>query len=306
VPPVSVPPSGEQVTIRAGGYAATIVEVGGGLRALEYEGAPLVDGYAEDEMCSGGRGQPLLPWPNRIADGRYRFAERDRQLALTEPERGNAIHGLARWANWQTLERTDSGVVMSLRLHPQPGYPHPLELGIEYELSEDGLAVLVIAANLGDEPAPFGAGAHPYLAVGDGTVDGAELTLPAATALSADDRGLPTGHGPVEGTPIDFRAPRAIGGAALDTCFTDLARDDDGLARVRLAPGGGLPVTLWMDAAWPYVMAFTGDTLDPERRRRGLAVEPMTCPPNAFATREDLWVLEAGEAFTGEWGIQAG
>lgn len=304
--PVSVAPSGEQVTLRAGAYAATVVEVGGGLRALEHDGAPLLDGYAEGEMCSGGRGQPLLPWPNRIAGGSYRFAERDLRLPLTEPERGNAIHGLARWANWQVLERSGSGVVMSLRMHPQPGYPFALDLGIEYELSDEGLAVLVIAANLGDEPAPFGAGAHPYLTSGTETVDSALLRLPAASALEADELGIPTARIPVAGTPLDFREARAIGPSALDACFTDLARDGDGLARVRVAAPGGRAVTLWMDAAWPYVMAFTGDTLEPERRRRSLAVEPMTCPPNAFATREDLWVLEPGEAFTGEWGISAG
>jgi aldose 1-epimerase len=302
---VSAPPSGEQIVIRAGAYTATVVEVGGGLRALEHDGAQLLDGYGEDEMCSGARGQPLLPWPNRIADGRYRFAERELQLPLTEPERGNAIHGLTRWANWQTLERTDSGVVMALRLHPQPGYPFALELGIEYELSEEGLAVLVIAANAGDEPAPFGAGAHPYLAApAGGAVDDEELAVPAAAVLEADERGIPTGREGVEGTPLDFRAPRGIGATVLDTCYTDLARGEDGLARVRL--GGGPAATLWLDAAWPYVQVFTGDTLQPERRRRGLAVEPMTCPPNAFATREDLWVLEPGEAFTGEWGISAG
>ena len=304
---MSAPPSGEQVVIRGGGYEATVVEVGGGLRTLSRGGVPLLDGYGEDEICTGARGQPLLPWPNRVAGGRYRFAERDLQLALTEPERGNAIHGLARWANWQTLERTESGVVMSLRLHPQPGYPFTLELGVEYELSEEGLAVLVIAANLGDEPAPFGAGLHPYLAAPDGgVVDVAELTVPAAIALEAGEDGIPTGRTAVAGTPADFSAARPIGSAVLDTCFTDLARGEDGLARVRLATPGGPGAVLWMDAAWPYVQVFTGDTLAPERRRRGLAVEPMTCPPNALATREDLWVLEPGEAFTGEWGIQAG
>ncbi len=299
-------PSGEQVVLRAGGYTATVVEVGGGLRALEHDGRPLLDGYAEAEMASGGRGQPLLPWPNRIAGGRYRFAEHDLQLPLTEPDRGTAIHGLTRWSNWQVLDRTDAGVVMSLRLHPQPGYPFALELGIEYELSEDGLAVLVIAANVGDEPAPFGAGVHPYLAALGGTVvDDDELRVPAGTVLRTDELGIPTARVPVDGMPLDFRAPRRIGDAVLDTCFTDLLRDEDGLARVRVTGPGGAAATLWMDAAWPYVQVFTGDTLEPERRRRGLAVEPMTCPPNAFATREDLWVLEPGEAFTGEWGIQA-
>ena len=205
-------PSGEQVVLRAGGYTATVVEVGGGLRALEHDGRPLLDGYAEAEMASGGRGQPLLPWPNRIAGGRYRFAEHDLQLPLTEPERGTAIHGLTRWSNWQVLDRTEAGVVMSLRLHPQPGYPFALELGIEYELSEDGLAVLVIAANVGDEPAPFGAGVHPYLAALAGTVDEDELRVPAGTVLQTDELGIPTAPRP--GRRHAARLPRRRGASA--------------------------------------------------------------------------------------------
>ena len=80
-----------------------VTESGATLRALEHEDRALVDGFGEDEMPRGGRGQLLMPWPNRIRDGRYPYDGRELQLGLSEPARGNASHGLVRWAAW-TLE----------------------------------------------------------------------------------------------------------------------------------------------------------------------------------------------------------
>ncbi len=77
-----------------------VTEVGAGLREFVDGDRAIVDGYPVGEMCSAGRGQTLIPWPNRIDGGRCRFDGADNQLALTEPARGNAIHGLTRWVNW--------------------------------------------------------------------------------------------------------------------------------------------------------------------------------------------------------------
>ena len=108
---------------------------------------------------------------------------------------------------------------------------------------------------------------------------------------------------PVEGTERDFRKPKPIGGTVLDHAFTDLKRDDDGRARVCVhEPGSGAGLTLWVDEGYAYLMVFTGDPL-PDVNRRSLAVEPMTCPPNAFRTGEALIRLEPGETFAGSWGL---
>jgi aldose 1-epimerase len=188
-------------------------------------------------------------------------------------------------------------------LHPQPGYPFALALGVEYVLSEEGLRVTTTATNIGSERCPFGGGAHPYLTAGTALVDDAILHAPAQTVLRADERGIPIGAEPVEGTEYDFRDPRPLGPTELDHCFTDLERDDDGRATIELwDPRGGTGVVLWMDRSYPYVMLFTGDPL-PEVARRSLAVEPMTCPPNALATGEALTVLEPGVSHVGVWGI---
>jgi aldose 1-epimerase len=251
-----------------------------------------------DEKCTSGRGQMLIPWPNRIEDGTYEFDGTRHQLPLTEPERGNAIHGLVRGEPWSVAEQERSRVLMTHALDPQPGHPFSLALELEYSLSDDGLRVQTTATNVGAAVAPYGAGAHPYLTTGAGTVDSATLRIPARTVLHSNDRGLPVGSEPVEGSDLDFRSPRPIGATVLDHAFTDLERGDDGLARVDLADR----VSLWVDPSFPYLMVFTGDPL-PDVARRSIAVEPMTCPPNAFRSGEGVIRLEPGETARGRWGI---
>ena len=304
-PSSAVPPSGQQIEIRQDNQQATIVEVGGGLREYRVSGQPVLDGYPEHAMADGGRGQPLLPWPNRLQDGRYEFGGQTLQLPLTEVDRRNAIHGLTRWANWAVSGRAEHRVTMSLVLHPQPGYPFTLALAIDYQLSAEGLSVSTLARNIGSAPLPYGAGQHPYLSVGTAMVDAAELRVPAQRFLETDVRQIPTGRLlEVAGSEWDFREFRRIGDLRLDTCYTDLERGADGLARIDLRGGeSGLALTLWMDADYPYVMVFSGDTLLPARRRTGLAVEPMTCPANAFRTGSGLRVLEPGYSCTSQWGL---
>jgi aldose 1-epimerase len=298
-----IAPSGTQFELAAGDQRAVVVEVGGGFRSYSAGGSELLDGYAPDEMCTSGRGQVLIPWPNRIQDGRYEFEGRAYQLALTEPTNGNAIHGLVRWAGASVAEREPSRVALEHMVHAQPGYPFTVAVRIEYALSDSGLSVETTATNVGPNPCPYGTGAHPYLTVGTETVDSVVLQAPGRTALDSDERGIPVGRGPVEGTDFDFRRPRLLGATTLDHCFTDLERDDDGLARVVLrSPESAAGLTLWMDDAYGYLMLFTGDPL-PDVARRSLAVEPMTCPPNAFRTGEAVIRLEPGRSFTSSWGL---
>jgi aldose 1-epimerase len=301
-----IAPSGEQIEIAAAHQRAVVVEVGGGLRAYSAWGREFVDGYGAEEMCSSGRGQVLIPWPNRLEDGSYQFDGRRHQLPLNEPERRNAIHGLVRWANWTAVARQPHRVAMEHNLYPQPGYPFCLKLGIEYTLSDSGLRVRTTAANVGTVPCPYGSGAHPYLTIGRETIDRLILRMPGRTVLRSDGRGLPIGDEAVAGTAYDFREPRPIGAIPLDHAFTDLDRDGNGVARVDLRdPDRGIWVSLWVDEAYPYLMVFTGDPL-PDVRRRSLAIEPMTCPPNAFRSGAGLIRLEPGATVTSTWGIASG
>lgn len=302
---MTIPPSGAQYEIAFDDQRAVVVEVGGGVRTYTVGGRDVLDGYAVTAQCTGARGTPLVPWPNRLGDGRYTFEGTDYQVALTEPDKHNAIHGFLQWRSWQAREQNPSSVVMATMLHPLMGYPFTLDVAVSYALDADGLTVRTIATNLGDTPCPYGTGHHPYVSAGGGTVDECALRLDADRWLPTDDRGLPTGVRDVDGSAYDFRAGRTIGDQQIDYAFTGLARDDEGLAWVWWTTPAGHEIGLWVDGSYPYVEIFTGDTLPPVERRRGLGVEPMTCAPDAFRSGEGLIRLEPGESVRTSWGIRA-
>ena len=301
----ALPPSGEQFEIVHGQQRATIVEVGGGVREYVVGERPVLDPYPVLKMCDGGHGAPLIPWPNRLADGRYHFDGVDYQVALSEPAKHNAIHGFLRWRPWQAMAREPSRVVVGTRLHPLTGYPFTLEMRIEYALGEDGLSVRTTATNLSDSACPYGAGQHPYLSPGDGLIDACTLEFAAGTRILTDpERQLPVGRETAAGGEYDYSSPRVVGEQRIDDPFTDLARDDAGRAGCRLTAPDGATVELWADENYPFMELFTGDTLSPSRRRRGLAVEPMTCAPNAFQSGDGLIRLEPGEPHASHWGVR--
>ncbi|MGY1640310.1 aldose 1-epimerase family protein [Geodermatophilus sp. SYSU D00703] len=284
------------VELASGSARLAVDPRGGGLRALSAGGWEVLDGYPAGVVPAGRRGGVLLPWPNRLRDGRWTWAGRELQLDVAAPGKP-AVHGLVSWQPWAVLERAGDAVTVGTVVEPRPGYPFRLAAAVDHELGPDRLTVTVRVRNAGEDPAPFGVGMHPYLAVGataDGGIADAELTVPARTALVTDG-GLPTG----ERLPFDGAVGR-IGDRAIDTPLTDLVRDDDGWARVRLAgPAGRLELAV--DGSWPWLQVYTGDTLPEGQRRRSVAVEPMTCPPNALADGVDLVVLDPGAAWAGTW-----
>ena len=155
---------------------------------------------------------------------------------------------------------------------------------------------MLTAANAGDGPAPVALGLHPYLAPPDGdVVDDCVLHAPASTQVLVDDRSLPAGLAPAGA----YDVPTRIGDAVLDVAYTGRGSDE-----VRLSAGGRTTVVT-TDAPW--LQLFTGDTLAPARRRRGLAVEPLTAPVDALNGSVEggaVDVLEPGQALTLRWAVR--
>ena len=298
-------PSGEQWTIKSGDHEAVVVEVGGGLRAYRVAGVDIVDGYAEDELPPGGAGQVLAPWPNRIRDGRYVFEGVSHQLPLTEPSRHNALHGLVNWVRWRLVDAAEDNLTVEYEVPAQPGYPWPLLLRGTWSVGPDGLRVSHEATNLSGELCPFGYAAHPYLRVVGTPTNELLLRVPGRSRLLTDGRLLPIGAARVAGGDFDFTEPRQIGKAELDTAFGDLIRGEDGGSSVELSTVDGGGIRVWADGAFSWWQVFTADTLGGDRHRRSVAVEPMTCPPDAFRSGRDLVVLEPGQTWRGTWGVTA-
>ena len=300
-------PTGEQWHLARGEQSACVVQVGGGLRSYAVSGRDVVAGFRPDQPCLHGRGQVLMPWPNRVRDGRYTVRGTAYQLPLTEVERANASHGLVRWALWELVRHEPDLVEVRYRLHPQPGWPWHLDLGLVYHLTDDGLVVTASAINPGGERVPFGFGGHPYVATGG--VDPAQIsvTIPARTYLVVDgERLLPQRVADVGGTPEDLRAGPRLGDLALDTAYTDLERGDDGRWTVTVGGVAAGTVDVWGDARLGWLQVFSQKAWLPVDGPDvpGIAVEPMTCPPDALNSGTDLLWLAPGERWSADWGIR--
>ncbi|WP_377267602.1 aldose 1-epimerase family protein [Peterkaempfera sp. SMS 1(5)a] len=309
-----VPPAAaaEPIRLSVGDYQASVSPVGAALAALTYRGLDLVLPGAGDPPRPLFRGAVLAPWPNRIADGRYTFRGHRFQLPVNEVDRQCALHGLVAWTAWMTLEAEADRLTLATTIHPQPGYPHRVHVRAEYVLhAERGLTIAVTGRTLSPGAAPWGVSIHPYLVAGPGRVDDWTLHLHAAQFLEVDpERLLPRGRRAVDGTRFDFRQPRPIGATELDHAFTGIGFDGTGWAAATVTPGdrsarhGGVRMTWDSDCRW--VQVHTTDLPgDRDHHRSGLALEPMTCPPDAFNSGDDVIALPSGHENTTVWHIEA-
>ena len=303
------PLSGTQFVLEACGYTASIASIGASLRSLQYHERSLIVPFDANQVRPFFRGAILAPWPNRVVDGRYTFDGVEQQLSITEPSRGHALHGLVSWLNFTVVVQAADRLVLEASVEAQPGYPHRVTLQVEYALDAGGLRTTVTAVNAGPNAAPFGVAPHPYLVAGDGRVNDWTLELPAKRILTVTpDRLIPIRLRDVdEGDPaaFDFRDPRTIDDTFIDHAFTGFERDGEGQVTVRVTTKSGSGVALSWGSECPWVQVHTADQPEPSIDRIGLAVEPMTCPPDAFNSGMNLNVLEPAGSTRASWTIRA-
>ncbi|WP_433873353.1 aldose 1-epimerase family protein [Saccharopolyspora sp. CA-218241] len=304
------PPSGTAVgrlhELRAGRHRVVVAGVAATLLSWQVDGEEVLLTHGPDDPGEGYRGKTILPWPNRIDRGRYSFGGRTWQVPITEPSRDTALHGLMNFVEWEPVHHRRDRVVLRYALPPHYGYPFPMLFEAEYAVDDDGVRATVTARNTGRTPAPYGTANHTYVAAATERIDDVVLELPARTYYRTDDRLIPVGTAPVAGTGYDFRTARRIGATAMDTAFTDLDRERDGEAVVRMRRPGGVDVELRVDRAHGYLQVYTDDSPEGERpARQGITVEPMTCAPNAFVTGDGLVALRPGERHRARWRYRA-
>lgn len=290
-------PTGEQYAIRSGNLSAVVTEVGARLRSLALSGTELLATHGVEEAPKGWEGAQLLPWPNRIRDGRYSLGDVEYQLPINEPARNNANHGLNVGLAWELVAHDEHSVRQRTTIWPRRGWPGTLSVELHHSLGPDGLRVEVTATNVGAVALPWGYGAHPYFRF-EHLAD-VELSVPFDAELAVDpDRKLPVKLGPI--TPAhDFTVPRQVGDTELDTAYTDPLQRDWTVTLV----GEDRTIEVWGEANTQWVQVFTAPLRD------SIAVEPMTCGPNAFnegPTRRDRIVLRPGDTAQAIWGIRAG
>ncbi len=305
------PLSGAQFALDGHGYHAEIASVGAAIRVLTFNGRDLVRPFRADEPHPNFSGIILAPWPNRVIDAQYSWDGEDRRLAVTEPARGHALHGLLVWQEFDVVDSSESAVSLRSVVEPRDGYPHRVQVDVGYSLNTDGLTTSVSATLLAGAAAPFGWGSHSYLVApsAPGTlspVDGWTVSVPAATVQTVtQDRLSPTGLAAVGELSYDFREPRVIGDTFIDHAFTDLVRDEDAQARVRLTDASGVGVEMSWGPECGWLQIHTADLPEVAASRTGLAVEPMTCPPGAYNSGTDVIRLEVDEHAEASWTLTA-
>jgi aldose 1-epimerase len=301
------PLSGEHYKIEYEDLRATVTSVGATLREFSRASTAILWGQDLQAFPRGSSGQVLAPWPNRLAAGSYVFKGISGKAALDEPAKGNAIHGLVRWLEWKLEYQERARLKLTCALAPQPAYPFLLSLALLYELGPSGLTVQVQAESPAGIGAPFGIGFHPYFLAPIQGLVGSRLSVPATRHLTIDAQGIPTGEAALGGSLAELSTKDgiALDEQVLDDCFTGLVGDSDGVATVRFLPGSGpiKEVALRLDRHFGYVMCYTGDTLEAGDRRRAIAIEPMTCAPNAFSSGDDVVALDETTTFDGSFTI---
>ncbi len=296
-------PSGAQYRLQSGDHEAVIAEVGASVRIYRVGGVDVVRPYDESDLAPAFSGMILAPWPNRLANGMYEYDGTVRQVAVSEPARMTALHGLVTHVRWQTAGPSDDGSSIELThaIVPTTGYPWPLRLAVTYSLSEAGLTARLTATNAGDSTAPYGAGVHPWLSTGGASLDDCTLRVDATRHVTIDNRLLPTGTEPVAGG-FDLREPTRLAGHVYDDAWTDLVRDGDGCSWLLLGRPDGTTVALWTDETARAWQVCTGDEVE-SIKRTAVAAEPMTCVADAFRTGDDLVRLAPGASHTLTWGL---
>ncbi|MDS2173304.1 hypothetical protein Q7C18_11385 [Nesterenkonia sp. CL21] len=288
------------VTITGGGYAAEIGLRGGQLLSLRHEQDEIVVPAAQAEGSFAGA--VLAPWPNRVSGATYVHDETLYELPVTEEETGAALHGLLLDAPCEVVKQEESGVELRTVLEASEGYPFTLEFVLFYRVSSDvGLAATLMArqpvAPGGDDdadsfeaanaaPALYGAGFHPYLRAGSAPLDECRLKLPAHTVVSLDPAGKVASRETVSGD-LDLTGGPLLVGRSIDHAYTGFP--EEGWTAELVHGPTGFVVRMIADTPWAQI--YTGERMD----RAGVAVEPMTCPPDAFNSGEDVVYLAPGQ-----------
>jgi aldose 1-epimerase len=291
--------------LEAGPYRVQVLaSLGGALQGLWLRGQSCLWGYETPEEALAKhlqeyRGAKLSPVPNRTRAGQFRYRGTDYQMPINFPHGQHQIHGFLAGVPFEAGEEGGALRLLHRYRGDYPGFPFPYDVEVVYSVDETaGMRCATRVRNAGDGPMPIGDGWHPYFRLPHGKADDWVLQLPPARMIPVDADMIPTGEW---GKGADFRAPRLLGDAHFDDCMGLMVAG--GLASARLFdPVSGIGIEVWQQSGeqqYEYVQVYT-----PEGRN-SVAIEPMTCPPNALATGWGLLELGPGEEASFAWGVRA-
>ncbi|WP_332659135.1 aldose 1-epimerase [Brevundimonas sp.] len=282
------------IRLQAGDWRAVLnPALGGSVAELEWLGRPVLRPTPRDAVdplqtaCF-----PLVPYANRIADGRFVFGGRARDVGVTPGFEPHALHGLGWRRPWE-VERADPAEAVLTFRHPGGGeWPWAFSAGQRFQLSGRGLRITLSMTNQDSETQPAGLGLHPYL----NRLPDDRLTVAAPRVWRSDDTLIPR-----ERVPAPAVFDWSDGPAIADAPFVDNAYEEwSGLARL-------------VHADWSVTLASPGTRrvhVYAPRRAGFVCIEPVSHRPNALNASADeasgLVILEPGQTLSLSMTIGAG
>lgn len=286
-------------------YLEVLTDFGAGLNDLVVKNekgqlVSVIDGYrTEEEVIQGHhtafKGSKLSPFPNRIPAGKYTFDDKEYQLPVNEVASNNQLHAMLHCRPFEIASETASkdGAALVLTYDykgTDQGYPFPYLLTITYKLDASGVSVATDLENTTTTAIPIGDGWHPYFQFEN--VNLVELQMGAAERLSSNvGNALSDVHG--------YEAGKVMEEDALDDCFE--VQKDKRFSLELKDPSSGVALEIWQESEtnqYRYLQIYTPPT------RRCIAVEPVSCAPNAFNTGRGLIVLKPNEKVSMSFGIK--
>jgi aldose 1-epimerase len=276
--------------------------VGASLQSLVVDGLSLICGDPRGPV--GFSGAVLVPWPNRVRGGRWRLGRQLERLDRTEPDAGNALHGLVATMTFSVIASDDSSVAMAVAVDRAPGYPFELDVVVSYRLVPLGVRSTITIANRSDRAAPVAVGVHPYVHLGDSPADTLRVQIGAGRTMLLGSDNLPAGIHPTVGTRFDVRLPTPLEAAPSHAAYTDLDVSE-GRVVLRLDDGDrGRAVQVWADERFGWAQLYVTDAAPAVVPGTvAVALEPMTAPPDALNSGTDLRWMEPCSRWVLNWGV---
>lgn len=294
----------------SGEYVSVLPCMGGSINGMALSSGDklveIIDGYtsykdAQDNLMTTFKGSNLIPFPNRIADGKYSFQDRNLQLPLNFPQEKNAIHGLLFNTEFKVIDKEDGEIgcklIIEYTAEETEGYPYKYHQKISYSLLENHkFECKIKITNLMDHSIPVGHGWHPYFRLGESLVDNLLLKFPAEEVLDVNSRNIPTGKSK---SYKEFNEFKPIQKTVLDNCFSLPTKDEQALISI-MDHDGKMGYTIWQETGkykYNFLQVYT------PAHRKSIAIEPMTCAPDAFNNKNGLIILAPLESFSARWGV---
>ena len=285
------------IKLEKGPFSCEILaNYGAALNSFCFQNVDFVDGYQrlEETLTQQYKGVILAPFPNRIAQAKYAFKGQSFALDINRAKEGLALHGFLFNQPFKVIEQSAHQCTLIYRYSEfKNGYPFPFELKVAYVLDEEaGLKVSCRVENVGTKALPFGLGWHPYFKI-NGSIDDLKIEFPATEQLSLDDKKIPTGE------LLTFTKEAGILNlidCEFDDCFK-LVNSGKQVFKL-ISPSISLEIAA-EQSAFPYFQIYT------PKDRKSIAIEPMTCAPNAFNSGLGLQIIEAGEVIVASYSLKA-